>query len=98
MTMVVARRTRWVTAAAAANDRCRQYRFVGGVSQVQLSFLLSLVCVATLALFGYRPYVAECAGRIRQTLAALLLIGILALAVFYPVTSFGEAEDIDPQL
>jgi membrane protease YdiL (CAAX protease family) len=83
--------------AGAALDRCRQSRFAGTVSQMQLSFLLSLVCVATLALFGYRPYVAECSGRVRQTVAALLLISILAFAVFYPVTSFGEAEDIDPQ-
>jgi membrane protease YdiL (CAAX protease family) len=83
---------------AAPLDRRRRSRFVGPVSQLQLSFLLSLVCVGALGLCGYRPYVTECAGRIRQTIAALLLIGILALAVFYPVTSFGEAEDIDPQL
>jgi membrane protease YdiL (CAAX protease family) len=66
------------------------------VSQLQLSVLLSLVCVALLALAGYRPYVDECRGRLRQTLAAFLLIGILAVTVFYPVTSFGHAAEIDP--
>lgn len=66
------------------------------MSQVQLSVLLSLLCVAALALAGRRPYVEECRGRVRQTVAALLLIGILAGAVFLPVTSFGNAEDIDP--
>lgn len=58
--------------------------------------LLSLLCVAALALAGYRPYVDEFAGRTRQTIAAFLLIGILAIVVFYPVTSFGGAENIDP--
>lgn len=67
------------------------------MSQFQLSVLLSLVCVAALALTGCRPYVDEFRGRLRQTLAAFLLIGILAVAVFYPVTSFGEAEEIDPE-
>jgi membrane protease YdiL (CAAX protease family) len=66
------------------------------VSQLQLSVLLSLVCVALLALAGRRPYVDEFRGRVRRVTAALLLIAILALAVFYPVTSFGKAEDIDP--
>jgi len=67
------------------------------VSQLQLSVLLSLVCVALLALAGRRPYVDEFRGRVRRVTAALLLIAILALAVFYPVTSFGKAEDIDPE-
>jgi hypothetical protein len=66
------------------------------VSQLQLSLLLSLVCVALLALAGSRPYVDEFRGRGRRVTAALLLIAILALVVFYPVTSFGKAEDIDP--
>jgi membrane protease YdiL (CAAX protease family) len=43
-----------------------------------------------------RPYVDEFRGPVRRVTAALLLIAILALAVFYPVTSFGKAEDIDP--
>ena len=67
------------------------------MSQLQLSVLLSLVCVALLALAGRRPYVDEFRGRVRRVTAALLLIAILALAVFYPVTSFGKAEDIDPE-
>jgi membrane protease YdiL (CAAX protease family) len=33
---------------------------------------------------------------VRRTIAAFLLIGILALAVFSPVISFGHAEEIDP--
>jgi membrane protease YdiL (CAAX protease family) len=66
------------------------------VSQLQLPLLLSLLCVAALALAGHRPYVTECRGRLRQTLAVFLLIGILAVAVFYPVTLFGEAEEFDP--
>jgi membrane protease YdiL (CAAX protease family) len=67
------------------------------VSQLQLSVLLSLVCVALLALAGRRPYVDEFRGTVRRVAAALSLIGILALAVFYPVTSFGKAEDINPE-
>lgn len=66
------------------------------MTQVQLSVLLSLLCVAALALAGYRPYLDEFRGRTRQTIAAFLLIGILAMTVFFPVTSFGEAETIDP--
>jgi membrane protease YdiL (CAAX protease family) len=54
------------------------------------------VCVTLLTLAGMRPYVDEFRGRVRRLTAALLLIAILALAVFYPVTSFGKAEDIDP--
>lgn len=68
------------------------------MSQLQLSCLLSLLCVSGLALFGYRPYVDEFRGRMRQTLATFLLIGILAITVFLPVTSFGDAGDIDPDL
>ena len=79
-------------------DHVGESGFAGCVSQIQLSVLLSLLCVALLALAGRRPYVEECRGRLRQTLAALLLIGILAIAVFYPVTSFGEAEDIDLEM
>ena len=67
------------------------------MSQLQLSVLLALVCVALLALAGRRPYVYEFQGRGRRLTAALLLIAILALAVFYPVTSFGKAEDINPE-
>ncbi len=66
------------------------------MSQFQFATLLSVACVAALAVVGYRPYVDEHQGRVRQTMAAFLLIGILALVVFYPVTSFGKAEDIDP--
>jgi len=61
-----------------------------------LSFLLSVLCVAGLALFGCRPYVDEFRGRIRQTLATFLLVGILAVVVFLPVTSFGDVAEIDP--
>jgi membrane protease YdiL (CAAX protease family) len=66
------------------------------VTQIQLSLLLSLVCVAALALGGCRPYLAELRGRTRQTVGAFLFIGVLAMVVFFPVTSFGEAEQIDP--
>jgi membrane protease YdiL (CAAX protease family) len=62
---------------------------------LQLAFLLSLLCVAALALTGVRPYVAEFHGRVRRTLAALSLIAVLAVAIFFPVTSFGEADEID---
>jgi membrane protease YdiL (CAAX protease family) len=68
------------------------------VSQLQLAVLLSLVYVAALGFAGYRPYVDECRGRLRQTLAVFLLIGILALVAFYPVTAFGHGEEIDPAL
>jgi membrane protease YdiL (CAAX protease family) len=68
------------------------------MSQLQLAVLMAFACVTALAFAGYRPYVDECRGRVRQTLAAFLFIGILAIVVFYPVTSFGEAEEIDPQV
>ncbi|MFI5395941.1 MAG: CPBP family intramembrane glutamic endopeptidase [Candidatus Binatia bacterium] len=67
------------------------------MSQLQLSLLLSLLCVATLAIAGWRPYAEEFRERLPQIVAAFLLVGILAVAVFYPVTSFGEAEEIDPE-
>lgn len=76
-------------------DPAQQSLFAEPVSQLQLSVLLSLLCVAALASAGYRPYVREFRGRLRQTIAAFLLIGILALVVFYPVTSVGQAEDFD---
>lgn len=63
---------------------------------MQLSLLLSLFCVTALALAGRRPYLDEFRGPVRRTIAALLLIGILALSVFFPVTSFGKAEELDP--
>jgi membrane protease YdiL (CAAX protease family) len=66
------------------------------VSQLQLSVLLALLCVAVLAAAGCRPYIDEFRGRLRQTIGALLLIGILALAVFSAATSFGEAGELDP--
>ena len=68
------------------------------MSQLQLSLLLALLCVAALAFAGRRPYVEEFGGRVRQTIAAFLFVGILALTVFYPVTSFAKAEEIDPAL
>jgi membrane protease YdiL (CAAX protease family) len=67
------------------------------MSQVQLSFLLSLLCVGMLASSGRRPYVDEFGRRWRQVAAAGLLVCILALAVLSPLTSFGEAADIDPE-
>jgi len=72
--------------------------FAGCVWRLQLSVLVSLASVAVLALTGRRPYVDEFARRWRQTVAAFLLIAILAVAVFFPVTSFGEAEEIDVEL
>jgi membrane protease YdiL (CAAX protease family) len=68
------------------------------VSRFQLAVLLALLCVAALALVGRRPYVDEFGRRWRQTVAAFLFIGILAVAIFLPVTSFGEAEDIDVEM
>jgi len=66
------------------------------MSQLRLALLFSLICVTALAAVGRRPYLEEFHDRFRQVLAAGLLICILALAVFFPVTSFGKAEDIDP--
>ena len=66
--------------------------------RLQLSVLLSLLSVAALAVAGRRPYVDEFGRRWRQTIAAFLFIAILAVAVFFPVTSFGEAEEVDLQL
>jgi membrane protease YdiL (CAAX protease family) len=67
------------------------------VKQFQVSILLALICVTALALAGRQPYVVEFRGRWRQTLGAFLLIGILAVAVLEPVTSFGEALEIEPE-
>ena len=66
------------------------------MSQLQLSFFLAFLCVLGLAGVGYRPYVSEFQGWLRRTVAVLLLTGILAVAVFLPVTSFGQADEIDP--
>ncbi|MFN8628247.1 MAG: CPBP family intramembrane glutamic endopeptidase [Candidatus Binatia bacterium] len=66
------------------------------MSQMQLALLLSIVCVAALAAAGKRPYIDEFQGRPRQAVAAALLTAILALTVFFPVMSFGKAEEIDP--
>lgn len=63
---------------------------------MQLAALLSLLCVAVLAVAGRRPYIDEFRGRLRQTIGALLLIGILALAVFSAVTALGEGTELDP--
>jgi membrane protease YdiL (CAAX protease family) len=79
-----------------ALDGNEESRFLGTMSQLQLSALLSLLCVTALAVAGRRPYLDEFHGRLRRTVAALLLIGILTLAVFSSVTSFGSAEEIDP--
>jgi membrane protease YdiL (CAAX protease family) len=65
------------------------------VSQWQLALLFSLLAVAALALAGRRPYAEEFAGRPRQTVAALLLIGILAVSVFLPLTSFGKVDELE---
>ena len=66
------------------------------MSQLQLSWLLAFICVVVLAGAGFRPYVAEFHGWVRRTLALLALTGILATTVFLPLTSFGHAEEIDP--
>lgn len=66
------------------------------MSQLQLSWLLAFICVVMLAGAGFRPYVAEFDGWVRRTLGVLALTGILAVAVFLPVTSFSHAEEIDP--
>ena len=76
-------------------DAPTQSRFASRVTQIQLSLLLSLLAVAGLALCGCRPYLDEFRGRARQMVGAFLLTGILAIMVFFPVTSFGEAEEID---
>jgi membrane protease YdiL (CAAX protease family) len=76
-------------------DRADQSLFAAPVSRFQLAVLLALLCVTALALVGRRPYVDEFGRRWRQTVAAFLLVGILAVAVFLPVTLFGEAQDID---
>jgi membrane protease YdiL (CAAX protease family) len=66
------------------------------MSQFQLSFLLAFLCVAGVTCAGYRPYIVEFRGWPRQVIAAFLLTGVLAFAVFLPVTSFGKADEIDP--
>ena len=60
-----------------------------------MAALLSLLCVAALALRGQLPYRDEFRGRWRQIVAAFLLIGILAVTVFLPVTNFHQSESLD---
>jgi len=56
-----------------------------------------MACVAALGLIGRRPYVTEFTQPWRQVVAAILLVGILALAVLQPVTAFGAVLEIETE-
>lgn len=60
------------------------------MDQVILAFGLAILGVAVLAAAGYRPYWEEFSSLWRRLVALLLFVGILALAVFLPVASYGE--------
>ena len=66
------------------------------MSQLHAAALLAIVTVSGLAIAGRRPSIAEFRGRLRQALATCLLVSVLTVAVFSPLTAFGEAHDIDP--
>lgn len=51
----------------------------------QLATILSILCIALLALTGRIPYIVEFPSLWRRALGALLLILILAAVAFYPV-------------
>ena len=65
------------------------------MSPLQLATLLAILTVGGLAIAGRRPSIAEFRGPLRQALATGLLVGILTVAVFSPLTAFGDAYDID---
>ncbi len=69
-------------------------RYGLAMSQLQLALLLAVLCVAVLALFGCRPYVEEFKSPLRRILAALLFVGILTIAVFLPVASYGDVGEL----
>lgn len=66
------------------------------MSEFQLATILAILCVALLALVGCVPYIVEFSSLWRRTLAALLFIEILTIAVFMPV-SMHELPEFDPQ-
>jgi len=65
------------------------------MSQLQAATLLAMLTVGGLAIAGRRPSIVEFRGALRQALATGLLVAILTVAVFSPLTAFGEAHDID---
>lgn len=67
------------------------------MSQLQLAGLLSLICVAAFAAAGVAPYRDEFESRPRRLVAALLLIAILAVTVFLPMTTFRDGDVLDPE-
>lgn len=69
-------------------------RYVAPMSQLQLALLLAVLCVAALALFGCRPYVEEFKSPLRRLVAALLFVGVLTVAVFLPVASYGDIGEL----
>lgn len=58
--------------------------------------LLGVLAVALFALAGWAPYRREFDAAWKQVGAMLLLAAILGLAVFYPISQFGSAGDVDP--
>jgi len=62
--------------------------------QLQLAFLLAILCVAGLAAMGCRPYLDEFQSPWRRLVAAALFVAILTLAVFLPVASYGGVGEL----
>lgn len=60
------------------------------MDQLLITSGLSLLSVAVLAAAGNRPYWDEFSSLWRRLVALALFVGILALAVFLPVASYGE--------
>jgi len=60
------------------------------MSPILLALLLSTAFCGVLALSGVRPYVDEFRSPSRQVMAFVLLVAILTLTVFGPMTSYGN--------
>lgn len=66
--------------------------------QFQLAFILAILCAAVLALTGCRPYIEEFESPLRRVAAGVMFLGILTLAVFLPVASYGDVRFVDMDL
>jgi membrane protease YdiL (CAAX protease family) len=67
------------------------------IGEMQLAALLALACLVGLRVSGRLDFVTdELRGTWRRWVGLAMLFAILALAVFYPVATFGEAAEFDP--
>jgi len=67
------------------------------IGELQLAAFLALVCLVVLRVSGRLEFLAdELPSPRRRWLGLALLFVILTMAVFYPVATFGEAQEFDP--